>query len=600
MSRRNKSDIKGVPLTKESLKKTYQIFKYIRPYMGYFILGMIFLVLGSVIFMGLMGIPGEMANVAIGSPKLNLGLTVNQFGWVLLILLIAQGALSYFRVIFFTIVSEKGMADLRKDLYNKIITQNISFFEESRVGELTSRLVADVEQLQNAFSITLAEFLRQVVILIVGLIVIIYWTPDLSKIMLLTFPAIVILAMFFGKYIRKLSKERQDQLAETNTIVEETFQSFSIVKAFANEWFESIRYADSVKEIVNISLRFAKIRGLFFMFIITILMGGIFFVLWQGALLLEQGKMEAGDLFSFIIYTGILGGAIASFGSLYTELTRAVGATERIQAILDSDSEVEIIGPEDISTKPRISGNIEFKNVKFNYPSRQEVEVLKGINISINEGEKVAIVGQSGSGKSTIMQLLMKFYNIDQGSITIDNVNIDELDLMTLRRSIGIVPQEVMLFGGSIRENISYGKPNASLDEIMEAALKSNCIEFIEGFPEGINTIVGDRGVKLSGGQRQRIAIARAILKDPTILLLDEATSSLDAESERVVQEALEVLMENRTSIIVAHRLSTIKDVDHIFVMDKGKIVEQGTHDDLANRENGVYNKLAKLQFETI
>jgi ABC-type multidrug transport system fused ATPase/permease subunit len=600
MSRRKNSDLKGVPLTKESLKKTYQIFRYIGPYMGYFIVGMIMLVLGSVIFMGLMGIPGEMANVAIGSPKWNLGFTVNQFGWVLLALLIAQGALSYFRVIFFTIVSEKGMADLRRDLYNKIITQNITFFEESRVGELTSRLVADVEQLQNAFSITLAEFIRQVVIMVVGLIIIIYWTPDLSKIMLLTFPAIVILAMFFGRHIRKLSKERQDQLAATNTIVEETFQSFSIVKAFANEWYESIRYSDSVKEIVNISLRFARIRGLFFMFIITILMGGIFFVLWQGALLLEEGKMEAGDLFSFIIYTGILGGAIASFGSLYTELTRAVGATERIQAILDSEPELEIRSQEDIDKTPSISGDIVLKDVKFYYPSRKDVAVLKGIDISIKEGEKVAIVGQSGSGKSTIMQLLMKFYNIDKGCITIDNKNIDDIDLFQLRKSIGIVPQEVILFGGSIKENISYGKPSASEQEIIDAAEKSNCMEFINGFPDGLGTIVGDRGVKLSGGQRQRIAIARAILKDPTILLLDEATSSLDAESERVVQEALELLMENRTSIIVAHRLSTIKDVDHIFVMENGKIVEKGTHDELAGKENGVYNKLAKLQFENL
>jgi ABC-type multidrug transport system fused ATPase/permease subunit len=422
----------------------------------------------------------------------------------------------------------------------------------------------------------------------------------LSKIMLLTFPAIVILAMFFGRHIRKLSKERQDQLAATNTIVEETFQSFSIVKAFANEWYESIRYSDSVKEIVNISLRFARIRGLFFMFIITILMGGIFFVLWQGALLLEEGKMEAGDLFSFIIYTGILGGAIASFGSLYTELTRAVGATERIQAILDSEPELEIRSQEDIDKTPSISGDIVLKDVKFYYPSRKDVAVLKGIDISIKEGEKVAIVGQSGSGKSTIMQLLMKFYNIDKGCITIDNKNIDDIDLFQLRKSIGIVPQEVILFGGSIKENISYGKPSASEQEIIDAAEKSNCMEFINGFPDGLGTIVGDRGVKLSGGQRQRIAIARAILKDPTILLLDEATSSLDAESERVVQEALELLMENRTSIIVAHRLSTIKDVDHIFVMENGKIVEKGTHDELAGKENGVYNKLAKLQFENL
>ncbi len=597
MSRRRKSKVDAVPLSKENIKKTYRIFKYVKPYLGYFFLGMLFLVLGSLIFMVLMGIPGEMANVAIGQPKWNLGITVKQFGWVLLIMLVIQGALSYFRTILFTIVSEKGMADLKKELYDKIITQNMFFFEERRVGELTSRLVADVEQLQSAFSITLAEFLRQVVILIAGLFIIIYWTPDLSKIMLLTFPAIVILAMIFGRYIRKISKERQDQLAETNTIVEETFQSFSIVKSFANEWYESTRYAKSVKEIVSISLRFAKVRGLFFMFIITILMGGIFFVLWQGALLLEAGKMEAGDLFSFIIYTGILGGAIASFGNLYTEIARAVGATERVNNILDTPSETEIINSSE-HREDFEEGDIIFENIDFSYPSRPEIQVLKMVNMHIKKGQKVALVGQSGSGKSTLVQLLMRFYKLNNGSISIANIDTNDIDLFNLRRNIGVVPQEIILFGGTIRENISYGKPNATEEEIKQAADQSNCTEFINGFPEGLDTVVGERGVKLSGGQRQRIAIARAILKDPKILLLDEATSSLDAESERVVQDALEKLMDNRTSIIIAHRLATIKEVDTIFVLDSGEIVERGTHDELMDKK-GIYSNLAKLQFES-
>ncbi|HPQ20680.1 MAG TPA: ABC transporter transmembrane domain-containing protein [Saprospiraceae bacterium] len=596
MAKRKGNEVKAVPLTKENLKGTVKIFKYMRPYLQYFILGMITLVLGSLIFMVLMGIPGEMANVAIGSPKWNLGLSINQFGLLLIVLLILQGGLSYLRTIYFTIVSEKSMADLRKDLYNKIISQEFRFFEERRVGELSSRLVADVEQLQSAFSVTLAEFIRQIIILVFGIAIIIYWTPKLSLIMLLTFPAIVILAMFFGKYIRKLSKERQDQLAETNTIVDETFQSFAVVKAFANEWYESIRYADSVKKIVDISLRFAKIRGLFFMFILTILMGGIFFVLWNGAVLLQEGKIEAGDLFSFIIYTGILGGAIASFGSLYTELTRAVGATERIQQILESDTEIDLENYKSQLVQV-LKGKIDFDSVSFRYPSRPDVEVLKNVNMHIAAGSKVAIVGQSGAGKSTLMQLLMRFYIPTSGKITIDNEDIQSIDLMSLRKNIGIVPQEVLLFGGTIRENIGYGDPGADEEQILDAAEKSNCMEFISQFPEGLDTIVGERGVKLSGGQRQRIAIARAILKDPSILLLDEATSSLDAESEKIVQDALEKLMENRTSIIIAHRLATVKDVDQIFVLESGKIVEVGTHDELTKNE-GVYNKLARLQFE--
>ncbi len=584
-------------LSKQSVKNSLQIFRYIKPYLGYFVVAMIFLVFGSLIFMALMGLPGEMANTAIGKPKFNFNIAVKDYGWLFLIILIIQGILSYFRTMYFAIVSEKGMSDLRKDLYNKIITQPVSFFEERRVGELTSRITADVEQLQSVFSITLAEFIRQVVIMISGIIIIVIWTPKLSLIMLMTFPAIVIVAMVFGKYIRKLSKERQDELAKTNTIVEETFQSFTIVKSFANEWFESIRYGKSVDQIVIISLKFAKIRGIFFVFIITILFGGIFFILWQGALLVEQNKMEAGDLFSFIIYTGILGGAIASFGTLYTQIVSAIGATERILEILDTDSEIQM-QKSNIKTLLNIEGNVAFENIAFSYPSRPDMQVLKGINIDIKAGQKIALVGQSGSGKSTIVQLLLKFYNPSSGQILLDNKNINELDLTAFRQNIGIVPQEVILFGGTIRENISYGKPEATEDEIKMAAIQSNSWEFIDSFPDGLETIVGERGIKLSGGQRQRIAIARAILKDPKILILDEATSSLDAESEKLVQDALDLLMENRTSIIIAHRLATIREVDCIYVIDKGKIIEKGTHSELIENESGTYSALARLQFE--
>lgn len=584
-------------LSKQSLKKSLQIFRYIKPYMGYFVAAMVFLVFGSLIFMALMGLPGEMANTAIGKPKFNFNIAVKDYGWLFLIILIIQGVLSYFRTIYFAIVSEKGMSDLRKDLYNKIITQPVSFFEERRVGELTSRITADVEQLQSVFSITLAEFIRQVVIMVSGIIIIIIWTPKLSLIMLLTFPAIVIVAMVFGKYIRKLSKDRQDELAKTNTIVEETFQSFTIVKSFANEWYESIRYGKSVDQIVTISLKFAKIRGIFFIFIITILFGAIFFILWQGALLVEQNKMEAGDLFSFIIYTGILGGAIASFGTLYTQIVSAIGATERILEILETESELPM-QKSNIKSHLNIKGDVIFENITFSYPSRPDMQVLKGINIDIKAGQKIALVGQSGSGKSTIVQLLMKFYNPSSGHILLDNKNINELDLTAFRQNIGIVPQEVILFGGTIRENISYGKPNATEEEIKMAATQSNSWEFIDSFPDGLDTIVGERGIKLSGGQRQRIAIARAILKNPKILILDEATSSLDAESEKLVQDALDLLMENRTSIIIAHRLATIREVDCIYVIDKGKIIEKGTHSELIVNESGTYSALARLQFE--
>ncbi|HOY15529.1 MAG TPA: ABC transporter transmembrane domain-containing protein, partial [Saprospiraceae bacterium] len=455
---------KKAKITKDSLMASMGIFRYIKPYRGYFIAGMVLLVLGSILFMAFPGVAGEMANIAVGKDKYNLNIEVEDFWWIFLIILVGQGILSYFRTIFFTIVSEKGMADLRKDLYDKIITQSIGFFEERRIGELTSRITTDVEQMQTAFSITLAEFLRQVIMLVVGVIIIAALTPKLSLIMLGTFPIIVIIAVVFGRYIRKLSKKRQDKLAETNTIVEETFQSFSVVKSFANEWLESIRYSKSVGEVVKISIEFAKIRGLFFAFIITILFGGFFFILWRGALLVKMGQMEVGDLFSFIIYTGILGGAIASFSTLYATLAQAIGATERVMDIINGGQEVtQIDGP---AVPAAIKGEIKFDNVQFSYPSRSDLPVLKGINLNIAKGNKIALVGQSGSGKSTIVQLLMKFYQISGGQISIDGKDINEYNISQLRSAMAIVPQEVILFGGSIRENILYGKPTATEFEL--------------------------------------------------------------------------------------------------------------------------------------
>ncbi|NND06258.1 MAG: ATP-binding cassette domain-containing protein [Saprospiraceae bacterium] len=590
-----KTDTDRVKLNRDTWRRVLRIYTYIRPYRGYFLIGLVLLVLSSLIFMIFPGAAGEMANAANGSSRLPY--SVREYGLLFLIILIFQGLFSYFRTITFAIVSEKGMADVRKSLYNRLITQPIYFFEERRVGEITSRITADVEQLQGAFSITLAEFLRQVVILVAGIAILGWLAPKLSLVMLLSFPVIVILAIVFGRYIKRLSKERQDKLASTNVIVEETLQSFSAVKSFTNEWYESVRYASSVDDIVKISLRFARTRGLFFIFIITVLFGGIFFVLWQGALLVERGEMEVGDLFSFIIYTGLIGGAIASIGSLYTQLSGALGATERILEILDRDQEIPLLAER--RSLPDLKGGISFEGISFAYPTRHDIQVLKDVSFTVEAGHKIALVGASGSGKSTIAKLLMKFYDPIEGEIKIDGKGIDAYDITSLRRSIAVVPQEVILFGGSIRENILYGRHDATEEEVKDAARQANAWSFISSFPEGLDTIVGDRGIKLSGGQRQRIAIARAILRNPGILILDEATSSLDAEAEKVVQDALNTLMEGRTSVIIAHRLSTIRNVDQIYVIDNGRIVEQGTHDELSAIDDGAYSNLARLQFES-
>ena len=588
-----KGEDKKVKLSKEKIKNALKIFKYIKPYKVQFIIGLLLLSTSSLLFMIFPGAAGEMANTATGKGKLSI--PVKNFGWIFLIILIIQGVISYFRTTLFAYVSEKGMADLRKSLYNKIMTLDITFFESRRVGELSSRLTADVNQLQEVFSITLAEFIRQLVILIAGLIILGFLAPKLSLLMLLTFPFIVILAMVFGRYVRNISKARQDELANSNVIVDETLQSFHTVKSFTNEFFESIRYAKSIDELVKISLKAAKIRGVFFTFIITILFGGIFFILWRGAVMVESGEMQVGDLFSFIIYTGLIGGAIASIGSLYTSIASAIGATERILEILDKPSEIEL--KDSNIAYNRFEGNISFKNISFSYPSRTDVKVLNDISLEIEKGKNIALVGASGVGKSTIIQLLLQYYKPNEGEILVDGKNITSYNLTEYRKNMALVPQEVMLFGGTIRENLQYGKPNATDLELKEAAQKANAWEFIESFPDQLNTLVGERGIKLSGGQRQRIAIARAILRDPTILLLDEATSSLDAESEKLVQEALQKLMKDRTSIIIAHRLATIRDVDCIYVLENGKIIEKGTHQELSSIPNGAYNSLARLQF---
>ena len=582
-------------MTKDKWHTFTRVFAYIRPYLGYFIIGMIMLTLSSSIMMVFLFVAGEMANAANGESRFTL--TVRDYGWVFLILLIAQGLFSYLRTVTMAVVSENGMADLRKDLFNKIATLPFPYFETKRIGELTSRITNDIEQLQTIFSVTLAELLRQIITLVIGIGVLAWLAPKLSLIMLASIPVVVLVGMVFGRYVRKISKERQDKIADTNTIAEEVLQNFQIVKSFTNEYLESIRYSRSIRSVVRISIRYAKWRGVFFMFIITLLFGGIFFVLWQGALMVESGEMKLGDLFAFIMYTGMIGGAIAGLGSLITQLIGAIGATDRVFEILDQPHEIDLVKPK--SSYPRFEGNIVFSKVGFSYPARPEVKVLQNIDMHIAPGQTIALVGASGAGKSTITSLLLRLYDYDEGVITIDGNDIRDIDLTHLRVNMAMVPQDISLFAGSIRDNIRYGRPDASEGEIIDAAKNANAWEFISTMPQGLDTIVGERGAKVSGGQRQRIAIARAILRNPSILILDEATSSLDAESEQLVQNALDTLMRGRTSIVIAHRLSTVRNVDQIYVLSQGEIIESGTHSALMENPTGAYNQLAKLQLET-
>lgn len=583
-------------LSGEKLRRSLKVFQYVLPYKWPFIWGMFFLAVGSLLFLAIMKLPGEILNIISGESKY--GLSTTGAFVVVIILLAVQSVFSYLRVQLFAVVSEKSMAALRRDLYQKLVTLGIPFLEERRVGELTSRITSDVTQVQGVVSLTLAEFIRQIIIFLGGVFIIIFTMPKLALIMLATIPIVVVSAMFFGRYIRKLMRARQDQLAATNVVVEETMQSIQTVKAYTNEDFEVKRYGQSLTEMVRISLKAAQMRGLFAAFIIFVMFGALFFIIWQAAQMVEKGEMLKGDLLDFAVFTGIIATAIASLGNFYTEIVSAIGATERILDIMDQPSEIAIQTPESKDKQQRFSGEISYRDVHFSYPSRLDVPVLKGVSFDIPAGSRIALVGASGGGKSTIMQLLLQFYGLGSGEILVDGQSIYSYDLTLYRQNIGIVPQEVLLFGGTIRENIIYGKPDATEEEIVAAARQANAWDFIQSFPEGLDTLVGERGVKLSGGQRQRIAIARAILKDPAILLLDEATSSLDAESEKLVQEALNKLMVGRTSIIIAHRLATVRDVDCIYVLDNGTIIEKGTHEELSAIEDGAYNALAKLQFE--
>jgi ABC-type multidrug transport system fused ATPase/permease subunit len=420
----------------------------------------------------------------------------------------------------------------------------------------------------------------------------------LTGVLLLSLPLVITVAVMFGRKTRKIAREAQDRLADTATIVEETLQGIVNVKAFANEGYELNRYHEGLGKFLASTLRGARLRAAFISFIIFALFGFIVLVLWSGARLLQQGEITFGDLTRFGLYTTFVAGAMGQFAELYSQLQKAIGATQRVRELLRETGEVEArLGPTAPSTLPRLRGEVVFENIHFTYPSRQGVEVLHGINLAAKSGQRIALVGPSGAGKSTLISLLLRLYDPSAGHLLIDGKDARDYLLTDLRGQMAMVPQEVLLFGGSIAENIAYGKPGASAEEIEHAARRANAHEFIQGFPERYATLVGDRGIKLSGGQRQRVAIARAILKNPAILILDEATSSLDSESERLIQEALETLMRGRTSFIIAHRLATVRHVDRIVVISDGRVVESGTHDELQAIESGVYRRLAALQF---
>ena len=604
MARYSRNDQAGIDLPKakldrENLKQALELFRYLRPYRGRFSAALASLFVSSLLSLSFPYLAGSILDAAVQHTKGGGSMAgADRTALLLMGILAVQAGLSFFQSLSFATAGQRSLVDLRRDTYARLISLPMTFFAQRRVGELASRLSSDLIQIEDPLITILPQFLRQTTILIGGIALIAVTSLQLTGIMLASLPVIIVAAVIFGRKTRKISREAQDRLADTATIVEETLQGILNVKAFSNEGYELNRYHVGLGSFLTTTLRGARLRAAFVAFIIFALFGFIVLVLWSGARLLQQGDITFGQLTRFGLYTTFVAGAMGQFAELYSQLQKAIGATGRVRELLRETGEVEVLlGPTRPSTLPRLRGDIVFENVHFSYPSRQGVEVLHAVNLAAASGERIALVGPSGAGKSTLISLLLRLYDPSSGRLLIDGRDARDYRLTELRGQMSMVPQEVLLFGGSIADNIAYGKPGAGADEIEQAAQQANAHEFIQAFPERYATLVGERGIKLSGGQRQRVAIARAILKNPAILILDEATSSLDSESERLIQEALETLMRGRTSFIIAHRLATVRHADRIIVIAGGRVVESGTHEELQAVADGTYRRLAALQF---
>lgn len=600
MARKNKDtdDLPKVKLNKENLKKATRIFKFIGPHKLKFFIGMIFLALTGATALIFPKLMGQLMGVAGNSKSVSIDLInkANDVGIKMIILFALQAIFSFFRVVLFVNVTENMLASLRQATYGQLIKMPMTFFSQHQATELSSRIGSDITQIQDTFTTNIAEFIRQLIIIVGGITMICFTSYELAIIMLSIIPLLALLTVYFGRKIRNISKIVQDKIAESNIIVGETFQGISNVKSFANEFFEIARYKKSTETIAQLAMKGGLARGAFFSFIIFCLFGAIILIVWYAVTM----NMSMEKMMTFMFYTVFVAASIGGIAEQYSQIQKAIGATDRVMDILDEDPEKIDLNYNLNPVKLKIEGHVQLENVAFFYPSRKDFEVLNDISFSAKKGETIALVGPSGSGKSTLAGLILRFYDPQEGRILIDGKNSTDYSLTELRNQMAIVPQDVLLFGGNIKENIAYGKPDATMEEIIEAARKANALSFIESFPDKFNTMVGDRGIQLSGGQRQRIAIARAVLKNPAILILDEATSSLDSESEHLVQEALDKLMQGRTSFVIAHRLSTIRNADKIIVIENGKVKESGTHDELIKLDSGLYKSLSRLQFDTI
>ncbi|TDU64613.1 ATP-binding cassette subfamily B protein [Prosthecobacter fusiformis] len=569
--------------------------RYLRPHFNVFIPALIALALTAVLTVIFINLLAEVAGKGLGGAQGPEWMAELKQSVLIMVAIVAtQAFIAFWRIMLFAKASERALGALRMETFSRIIRLPMGTLNVRRVGELGSRLANDVESMRETLVLTIPMLIRHTVMLLGCLILVLQISVKLALVMIGTIPVVIVMIAIFGARIRKLTRKAQDNLATSQVIVEESLQSIISVKAFANESHEIARYNQNLGNFLTTAIRAAAPRAAFVSFIIFAFSLALIVVTWVALTMLSKGEIPAAELSRFAALSGLIGASFAQFSELFTQLQRTLGATDRVREILQEPTEPEALD----APKTRFRGEIAMEDISFAYATRPDAPVLREFSLNAKAGQRIALVGPSGSGKTTAVALLYRFYEPTSGRIMVDGQPIATMPLPTLRRNLALVPQEVLLFGGSIRENIAYGKPDASEAEIIEAAKKANAHLFIEKLPEGYDTLVGERGTQLSGGQRQRIAIARAILADPAILILDEATSSLDAESERLVQDALDKLMENRTSIIIAHRLSTVRRCDQILVLSAGTIVERGTHEELVGKEGSLYGTLARLQLE--
>ena len=596
------------------LKGFSQISPYLRPHKWGFVLGIALLSLSGILTLVVTRLWGQLGGVGVLGESSNAINTVDSgfeaellknwdlnelstIGWAIAIVLIIQAVLSFIRVFLFADMTEKMMLSMRKDAFEAIVSMPMDFYHDKRIGDLNSRISSDITAIQDTFTTTLAELIRQLIIVGGGVAALAYFSVELTLLMLGTLPVVIIAAIFFGKFIKRLSKETQDEIAASNVIVQEVLTGIVNVKAFANEWFEKSRYTNKINSVRSLAMKGAMGRGAFASFIILFIFGAITLVIFQGAELMQDGELASEHFFTFLLMTGLVAGSIGGLAAEFGSVQKGLGAVESLMEILKENREISDF---DNSIEPfNLSNDITFNGVDFHYEQRSDVSVLKNFSLKIKEGEQVALVGPSGAGKSTVAALLLRFQNPIRGNITVGDQEVNEIELRAYRKSLAYVPQEVILFGEDIKTNIAYGKIDATFEEIKEAAKRAYALDFIEEFPDGFNTLVGERGIQLSGGQRQRIAIARAILRDPDLLILDEATSALDSESETQVQKALEELMKGRSTLVIAHRLSTIKKAHKIAVLKEGTIVEQGTHDELLKKQGAYFNQVKSQEISS-